>query len=89
MMNYEWYDIIGNIGVLTILSCYLLLQLGRLHADGLAFSVLNAIGASLILVSLVYEFNISAFLIEFFWLLISIYGIVNFSIASAKRRVPS
>ena len=81
-MNYDWYDILGNIGVVTILWCYLALQLGKMKSEDLIYSALNGIGAAFILVSLVYEFNFSAFLIEFFWLLISIVGIFN----SIKKR---
>ena len=58
-----------------ILASYLLLQLGKLQAMDLRYSILNASGAALILCSLTFDFNMSAFLIEFFWLLISIIGI--------------
>ena len=88
-MNYEWYDIIGNIGVCIILGCYLLLQLDRLQPGSLTFSVSNALGAALILVSLVYEFNLSAFIIEFFWLLISLVGVGGWVIRSRKAESPS
>jgi hypothetical protein len=38
--------------------------------------VLNAVGAGLITLSLCFDFNLSAFLIELAWILISLYGIV-------------
>lgn len=76
-MSYRWYDVVGNVGVLLVLSTYLWLQLGRLRYDSLTYSVANAAGAFGILVSLVYEFNLSAFLIEGAWLLISLYGIAR------------
>lgn len=77
-MSYEWYDVVGNVGVCMILGCYLLLQLDRLESSGLTFSILNGIGALLILISLAYEFNLSAFIAELFWLLISLFGIVRY-----------
>ena len=77
-MNYEWYDVLGNVGVCLILGCYLLLQMNRLAASELKFSVFKGLGAALILISLSYEFNLSAFFIELFWLLISLFGIVNY-----------
>lgn len=77
-MSYEWYDVVGNVGVCMILGCYLLLQLDRLESSGLTFSILNGIGALLILISLAYEFNKSAFIVELFWLLISLFGIVRY-----------
>lgn len=76
-MDYSWYDFIGNIGVLLILVAYLLLQLNILNSNMVKFSLLNLIGAFLILVSLYFEFNLSAFLIEFFWLLISLIGVLK------------
>lgn len=76
-MNYTWYDLLGNIGVVLILIAYLLLQMDRLKSSDMPYSLLNATGASFIIMSLLYEFNLSAFLIEFFWLLISIYGIMK------------
>jgi hypothetical protein len=77
-MNYGWHDVLGNLGVLLILVSYLLLQLGRLPPDRLSFSAVNAIGALLILISLWQEFNLSAFLMEAFWLIISLYGAARF-----------
>jgi hypothetical protein len=85
-MNYQWYDVIGNIGVLIILVCYLLLQLNKLASSELSFSVFNGLGALLILISLTYEFNLSAFIIELFWLLISLFGVTTYLL---KRRATS
>jgi|TARA_B110000914_G_scaffold222893_1_gene237271 hypothetical protein len=85
-MNYQWYDVIGNIGVLIILGCYLLLQLNKLASSELSFSVFNGLGALLILISLTYEFNLSAFIIELFWLLISLFGVATYLL---KRRATS
>lgn len=76
-MEYHWYDLIGNLGVLFILAAYFLLQVNILSSKSLRFSLLNLLGAGLILVSLYFDFNLSAFLIEFFWLLISLLGIIK------------
>jgi hypothetical protein len=77
-MTYGWHDLLGIIGVVLILATYTLLQLEKLFATSFLYSATNGLGASLILVSLIYEFNLSAFIIEAFWLLISIYGIVRY-----------
>ena len=71
----QWYDALGSLGVFLIIFTYVLLQIGRIRSESLLYSVLNAAGASLIIVSLVYSFNFSAFIVEFFWLLISLFGI--------------
>ncbi len=74
-MGYEWHDFVGNVGVMLVLAMYLLLQLGRLDPRTLKYSLFNALGAGLILVSLAIDFNMSAFAIEAAWLLISIVGV--------------
>lgn len=77
-MQYAWYDLTGTIGVAVIIFTYVLLQTSRIKSESLAYSVLNAAGASLIIVSLLYNFNFSAFIVEFFWVLISLYGIAKY-----------
>ena len=73
-MNYGVLDFIGNIGVVLMMIAYLLLQLNKL-SNGLTYSVVNAVGASLVVISLLTNFNLSAFLMEVFWILISLVGI--------------
>jgi len=75
IMNYGLMDFIGNVGVAILVVTYLLLQLDKLKSTDLAYSVLNAIGASLIVASLIVDFNLSALLMEVFWVLISFIGI--------------
>ncbi len=76
-MVYSWHDVLGIIGVAFILVAYLLLQLERMSATGPSYLLANGFGSFLILVSLVNEFNLSAFVIEVAWLLISAYGLVR------------
>ena len=71
----NWYDIIGTLGVAIIVITYVLLQIERVRSDQLIYSLLNAIGASLILVSLYFDFNLPSVVVEFFWLVISLFGI--------------
>jgi hypothetical protein len=74
-MNYGLMDLVGNIGVAILVVTYLLLQLDKLKSADLAYSALNALGASLIVASLIVDFNLSALLMEVFWVLISFIGI--------------
>lgn len=74
-MNYGVMDLVGNVGVVMLMVTYLLLQLGKIRSIDLSYSVLNAAGASLIVASLVFDFNLSAMLMEVFWVLISFIGI--------------
>jgi len=73
-MNYSLLDFVGNVGVLVLMIAYLMLQLNKLQ-NGLLYSSLNALGASMIVISLFANFNLSAFMIEVFWILISFVGI--------------
>lgn len=74
-MNYGLMDLVGNIGVVILVVTYLLLQLDKLKSADLAYSALNALGAGLIVASLIFDFNLSALIIEVFWVLISFIGI--------------
>lgn len=68
-------DILGIVGVVLILTAYLALQLEKMDPKSVAYSFLNGAGAAFILVSLYFDFNLSAALIESAWLLISIFGL--------------
>ena len=84
-MSYAWHDFAGTVGVGIIVCTYLALQLERLPATALSYSVLNAVGATLIAVSLLFEFNFSALLIEVFWVAISLIGIARWWRARRSR----
>jgi hypothetical protein len=73
----------GVVGVVIILVAYVGVQLHRLDAVGAPALFLNFLGASLILVSLAYDFNLSAVLMEGSWALISLAGLIR---ALARRR---
>ena len=76
-MDYSLFDLAGNIGVLMMVIAYLLLQVDRLSSSSVSYLLLNAIGAVLVMMSLVFRFNLSAFLMEAFWLLISLFGLAK------------
>ncbi|HYJ84616.1 MAG TPA: hypothetical protein VEW46_01005 [Pyrinomonadaceae bacterium] len=76
-MEYGWYDLAGNIGVLMMVIAYLLLQLDKLSSSAVSYLLLNALGAVLVMLSLMFRFNLSAFLMEAFWLLISLFGLAK------------
>jgi hypothetical protein len=80
-VTFTWYDIIGTIGVAVIVITYFLLQLGRVASGQLSYSLLNGVGAALILISLYYDFNLPSVVVEAFWLVISIFGIIKYLVA--------
>ncbi len=85
-MSYGAHDLLGNMGVAMILLAYLLVQLGRLDARGLTASLVNAVGAGLVVISLTVDFNLSAFIVEACWCLISLFGIAR---SLSARRISS
>ena len=85
-MNFAFYDIIGSIGVATIILTYVLLQTERIKSESLLYSILNGSGAALIVFSLLYSFNFSAFIVESLWVLISIYGIIKYFLKKKNDR---
>jgi hypothetical protein len=78
-MNYAWYDFAGNIGVVLMVLAYLLIQAEKIRSRDLSYSLMNGFGALLVVVSLLYRFNLSAFLVESFWFVISVYGLFKFA----------
>ena len=76
-MGFTLPDILGGIGVATILITYILLQSEKVRSEEMVYSVMNALGAALILVSLWFSPNLPSVVVESFWLLISLYGIAK------------
>ena len=85
-MNFTFYDLIGSIGVATIIVTYVLLQTEKIRSESLTYSVLNGLGAGLIVFSLIFDFNFSAFIVESLWVLISLYGIGKYFLKGKKGK---
>jgi hypothetical protein len=83
-VSFNLFDVAGFVGVFLIVIAYLLLQLDKLPSSSLSFSLFNAAGSLLIILSLLFKFNASAFLIEVFWFLISLLGLSKWLIARKK-----
>lgn len=78
-------DIFGLIGSITIAITYFANLQGMVRTEGWLYSLLNFIGASLILLSLCWAWNLAAAVMEGFWALISAYGLVR-AIAHHRRQ---
>ncbi|MEO1149363.1 MAG: hypothetical protein AAFW83_00070 [Pseudomonadota bacterium] len=68
-------DAIGFVGVACVVGTYFLSQIGRMVSTGLAYPLINGIGAVLILYSLWRTPNAASIVIEIFWLGISLVGV--------------
>lgn len=75
-------DLFGLIGSIAIALTYFANLQGLVRTEGGLYSLLNFIGAALILVSLYWAWNLPAAVMEGFWALISAYGLIR---AFAKR----
>jgi hypothetical protein len=73
----SYWNVLGTLGALAIVLAYGLLQANRWQSQDLRYSACNALGAALILASLVVEPNLPSIFIESFWLLISVVGIAR------------
>ncbi len=72
-MTISFPDAIGLAGVMVTLIAYLLLSINKILARSIIYPGLNALGSLLILFSLYYHWNLSAFIMEICWALISVY----------------
>ena len=68
------YQIIGFIGMVFIVYAYFLLQIKKYTITSFSYQLLNLIGAILLLISLCVHFNLGSFIIEVFWIIITLYG---------------
>ncbi len=70
-------DFVGLIGVGFVVGTYFLSQLGRMDVNRPLYPALNGLGAILIIFSLLHTFNAASFVIELFWLAISVVGLIR------------
>jgi hypothetical protein len=82
-MIMEFHDFVGFSGAIAILIAYFLLQ----AAESLIYSLLNLIGAILILFSLANAWNLTAVFIEIIWLGISLFGVLKWYKESYSKKV--
>lgn len=80
------YDVVGLIGVTLMLAAYGLTVAGRLDVQAWPALAANLIGASLVLVSLGHDFNLSAAVIEGAWAVIALGGLLRLGWRSVRVR---
>jgi hypothetical protein len=81
-----WTDAAGLAGVLVILVAYAAATAGRLDPKRPVSLFANFVGASLILLSLARDFNLSAAAMEGAWALVSLVGLVRAGWSRLSRR---
>jgi len=80
---------VGMLGTILVVLAYFLLQLERVEPRGLAYNLINLIGAACLLFSLCFTFNLASFVIELFWISASLIGLWKFRQRRGAARQPS
>ena len=75
--SLDIFQIIGFVGMLCVVYAYFLLQIDKIDQKSLQFQLINLVGAILLLISLCVHFNLGSFIIEVFWILITLYGMIK------------
>ena len=76
-MAMDLPTVIGLIGAAVLVLTYLVNQAGLLASTDWRFPFGNFLGAGGLAVSLWFHFNLSALIIELFWMAISLYGMAR------------
>jgi paired small multidrug resistance pump len=76
-IDIEPYDIVGFAGAAVFVAAYFANQQRWLRSDDWRYPFANLVGAVLILVSLVFEWNFPSVVIEVFCAIISVYGMAK------------
>jgi Mg2+/citrate symporter len=84
-MKLPIYELAGFVGAAIIVVAYFAVTQGWLNALDWRFPAANVAGSLLILVSLWFDWNFPSVVIEIFWALISLVGLVR-SLAERRRR---
>ena len=78
MTGFAFHDVAGVLGSMIVIVAYFATQVGWFAANDPRFAFANLIGAVLIIVSLMIDWNLAAFVMEIFWILISLFGLARY-----------
>jgi len=78
-------DIVGISGVILVLVAYFLLTTNRISSQSLCYQLYNFLGASLVLFSLMFNFNLASVIVEISWVIISLVGVYRICIAQKTK----
>jgi len=78
MVGLAIHDVAGIAGSLLVIVAYFATQAGWFGASDPRFAWANLVGAVLIIFSLTVDWNLAAFVMEIFWILISVFGLARY-----------
>lgn len=80
----ELHNLIGLVGVGITLLAYFLLVTHKMGSHTYAYTLLNLVGSLMIMYSLFYAWNLSAFVMELSWFAVSAYGV--YQVLKVRRK---
>jgi hypothetical protein len=79
-------DHVGIIGVVLTIVAYYLINTNKVSAHNFSYVWLNLIGATLLLYSLCFHWNLACVLIEVAWISISLIGLYRAIVMNQQKR---
>ena len=79
-LGMGWPDAAGLVGVVLMVAAYVAAQLHKLDPAQAPSLVMNLAGACLVMTSLIFTFNLSAFLIEAVWAAAALFGLARLAL---------
>ena len=78
VVNKNFYDVVGLLGVVFYVASYSALQFGKLDGNSAFYCILNGLAATLVLISLSKDFNLASAIIQIVWITVSLCGLFRF-----------
>ncbi len=79
------FEVLGITGFMFYMASYASLQSGRISGHSYTYILMNLIAASLVLISLVHQFNLASVLIQVAWIAISIGGLFRIIVLRYRK----
>ena len=70
-------DVVGLFGVALYVGAYAGLQTGFFELSDVRYSLMNAVGGIAVIYSLIWSFNLPAFVTQVLWLIFTIVGFIR------------
>ena len=80
------FKVAGYLGVAAYLGAYALLQMGMIKGNGFVYAQMNLAGATLILISLIAEWNQFSAIVQISFIVLSVAGMIRVWFISRRLR---
>ena len=78
-------NLIGLVGVAIEIVAYALVASGRWSSAQPRYQIVNIVGTSMILYSLMFAWNLPSVVMQIIWIFFSIIGLVRWAVARKRR----